>query len=637
MKKKKRIFIVEDDLLFIRTTEKILKKLNYETCGSTSSGEEALEMIKGVSPDIILMDIQLKDKIDGIETAARISKAHKIPIVYLTAYASKDFVERIKRTGPYGYILKPFKDAELQTAIEIALYRHNMEKKLLESEEKHKSIIQTAMDGFFLADVTGKLLEVNDTYCNMTGYSRDELLSMGIQDLESVQKDSKRFVNLNAILEKAETRFEFRNRCKDEKIIDVEASIQYKPLDGGRLVVFVKDITDQKTVKKRLQQAQKMESIGNLAGGIAHDFNNILAPIIGYSELLLYDLPEESPQNTKVRNIYNAGIRGAELVNQILAFSRQEEHRLIPIRLQPIVKEVVQLIKSTIPTTIEIHTEIERTCNRVMADPNQMHQVLMNLITNAKHAVSEFNGRIDITLSAIDLDADNPDFHLAPGKYVSLSVSDNGHGISKEDLNKIFEPYFTTKEKGQGTGLGLSVVFGIVAECGGELSVQSEADKGTTFTICLPALEQLEHRNVSNENERLPEGDERVMVIDDEAPIAGQISETLVRLGYSVESFTNGIEALEKFEGSPHAYDLVITDMTMPQLTGDQVTSMLLAIRDDIPIIICTGFSEIINEARAKIIGAKALLMKPILRPVIAKTVRNILDAQKKETRSGKD
>ncbi|MBI9084637.1 MAG: PAS domain S-box protein [Desulfobacterales bacterium] len=400
--------------------------------------------------------------------------------------------------------------------------------------------------------------------------------------------------------------------------------------DGNCVKVkgIFQDITEQKELKERLQQAQKMESIGTLAGGIAHDFNNILFPIIGLSELFLEDLSPGSLAYDNVQEILKAGKRGSELVQQILAFSRQTEHKMMPVRVQQILKETLGLVRSTIPSNIEMTHDIQVDCGLVMADPTQLHQIAMNLLTNAYHAVEPTGGEIAVQLKETDVvDGVPAGRSLEPGTYAMLTVSDTGSGIDPAVLDKIFEPYFTTKAKGKGTGLGLAVVYGIVKEYRGDIKVFSQAGKGATFNVYLPLMQKYPGTPSVEKPAIYQTGNERVLLVDDEEPIVRLEKQMLERLGYKVTSRVSSLEALEAFRANPDSFDLVITDVTMPNMTGDQLARELLSIKPGLPVIICTGFSERISRDKAAAIGIKGFLMKPIVKSDMAQMVRNVLDA----------
>ncbi|WDP89857.1 MAG: PAS domain S-box protein [Desulfobacter sp.] len=402
--------------------------------------------------------------------------------------------------------------------------------------------------------------------------------------------------------------------------------------DPEYLLGISEDITEYKKIEAQLRQTQKMESIGNLAGGVAHDFNNILCPIIGLSEMMLEDFPQDSMEYDNIQEIFTAGKRGSELVKQILAFSRRSAHKLIPVQIQQILKEVIKLSRSTIPSDIDIISDIQQDCGQVMADPVQIHQIAMNLITNAYHAVEKSGGQLSVTLRETELPEENQgNKSLIPGRYALFSVSDTGCGIAPEAMDKIFDPYFTTKKKNKGTGLGLAVVYGIIKECRGDIEVRSTLGTGTKFTVHIPIIETSHEQKAAEPEKQLKTGNERILLVDDEAPVARLEKQILQRLGYRVTARESSTDALNTFKAAPDAFDLVVTDMTMPNLTGDQLAREMISIRKDIPVIICTGFSERMNEKTAKHIGIKGFLMKPVAKLEMAQMVRTVLDEQKKQ------
>ncbi len=399
------------------------------------------------------------------------------------------------------------------------------------------------------------------------------------------------------------------------------------------IVHFAKDVTEQRKLESQLQQVQKMEAIGTLAGGIAHDFNNILAAILGYAELAQLAIPAENSAHGDLRQVLAAGNRAKELVQQILSFSRQSGQEKKPIRIQYVVKEVLKLLRASLPSTIEIRQNINTSCDEVLADPTHIHQIVMNLCTNASHAMRGGNGILDVSLEPVRLDQEDvmtKSPNIQPGRYLQLAVSDTGCGMDKATMEKIFEPYFTTKAKGEGTGLGLSVVYGIVNSLGGHISVYSDLGKGTVFKIFLPVLET----QATGQDEGkiditpLPRGSERILAVDDEEIIVRLEKNVLEGLGYEVVAFGSSREALLRFTEQPGSFDLVITDMTMPDINGTELARRIMAIRPHIPIIICTGFSESVNEEKAKALGIKAYVMKPVLIRELAQVVRKVLDAQ---------
>jgi signal transduction histidine kinase/CheY-like chemotaxis protein len=389
-----------------------------------------------------------------------------------------------------------------------------------------------------------------------------------------------------------------------------------------------KQIEEKEKLQIQLQQAQKMEAMGTLAGGIAHDFNNILTAILGFAELSLHKIPKEGNLYKYLREIRRSGNRAKDLVQHILTFSRQADYEKKPLMISPIIKEAIKLLRASLPTTIEIRTQLEPGKVIVEADPTQIHQILMNLCTNAGHAMRDKGGVLEVSLKEINIDENlavqHPDLYEGP--YVILTVSDTGTGMTPEVMERVFDPYFTTKEKGEGTGLGLAVVHGIVKVLGGAITIESQIGKGSLFNIYIPRID----RKLAEEpeiNEAIPTGNECILFIDDEKVLADMGKQMLEGLGYTVVTRTSSNEALELFRKKPYKFDLVITDTTMPNMTGDELSKELLGIRSDIPIIICTGYSERITEEKIKKIGIRAIVMKPFELRNIAKTIRSVMDS----------
>jgi PAS domain S-box-containing protein len=394
-------------------------------------------------------------------------------------------------------------------------------------------------------------------------------------------------------------------------------------------IIHKKEIQEEKTeLTNMLRQAQKMEAIGTLAGGIAHDFNNILTPILGYAEMLEEKLPPQTPLADNTAHIIHAARRARELVQQILAFSRQNGQERKPVQIDQVVREALKLLRASIPSTISIRQHISDDCGLVLADPSQIHQIIMNLCTNAYHAMLKSDGVLSVTLENVLLPANDvaAEMNPLPGNYIRLAVSDTGIGMDEATLEKIFDPYFTTKNKGEGTGLGLSVVHGIVKSMGGRINTSSKPGRGTTFTVYLP---RQSHAAVFEKktSQPIPGGSESIMIVEDEETIAVMEQQMLTGLGYRVSIMGNGLEALHEFARRPADYDLVITDMSMPGMNGDELALKLLALRADLPIILCTGFSELIDEPRAKAIGIREFVMKPIMKRRLAEIIRKALAA----------
>ncbi len=388
-------------------------------------------------------------------------------------------------------------------------------------------------------------------------------------------------------------------------------------------------------LETQLRQAQRMEAIGTLAGGIAHDFNNILFAILGFTELVRDDMPEDGPARANLEEVVTAVKRAKDLVWQILAFSRQAEQERKPLQLHLIVKEALKLLRASLPTTIEVRQDIQSRSGTILADPTQIHQVLMNLCTNAYHAMGEHGGVLEVSLSEIDVDHDAEAFSrhpdMNPGPYVLLTVSDTGHGMEPEVLDRIYDPYFTTKEPGVGSGLGLSVVHGVIKSHGGVITVYSEPAQGTTIHVYLPRFESAAVLPEAREAEPIPGGKEHILFVDDEVQLVRMAQQALKRLGYEVTVRTSSVEALEAFRVQPDRFDVVITDQVMPNMTGVELAKELMQLRPDIPVILCTGFSETITADKAEAVGIREFIMKPIIAGDMGRSIRRVLD-QEKET-----
>jgi PAS domain S-box-containing protein len=511
--------------------------------------------------------------------------------------------------------------------------RKQAEQSLRESEARFKALHNASFGGIAIHD-KGIILDCNQGLSEMSGYRVAELI--GMDGLLLIAEQSRHAVMHN-IITGYEKPYEALCLRKDgtEFPIRIEArNVPYKGKDV-RTVEF-RDITENKRIEEekanfqnKLVQGQKMEAIGTLAGGIAHDFNNILSAIIGYTELLQMKLSGNSKEFDYAQQIRIAGARARDLIKQILTFSRQSEHEIRPVDLATIAKEISKLLRSSLPTTIEIRQGIQGNA-LVMGDPTQLHQILMNLCTNAGHAMQDKGGLLTIELKNIqvedDLVIDN--INLTPGNYVQLSVSDTGHGIPAEHLERIFDPFFTTKERGEGTGMGLSVVHGIVESCKGAIHVDSEAGIGSTFKIFLPAIER-PARRVIHEAADIPKGNEHLLFVDDDPALIRMGTTQLESLGYKVSSRSNSIEALALFKNKPDTFDLVITDMTMPKMTGDALATEIKRIKPSIPIILCTGFSLKISQENIHKFDIDAFLLKPIIIGEMAETIRNVLDKKR--------
>ncbi|MCF8111836.1 MAG: response regulator [Desulfobacteraceae bacterium] len=401
-------------------------------------------------------------------------------------------------------------------------------------------------------------------------------------------------------------------------------------------LVTLQDITELKKAEQerenlqtQLRDAQKMEAIGTLAGGIAHDFNNILSSIIGYTELSLDEVREKTQLHQNLSQVLASGTRAKDLVRQILTLSRHEKQEFKPTPVIPLVKEAIKMLRSAVPSSIDFRENFPTQNLLVEADPTQIHQVIVNLVTNAMQAMRQENGILEVSIAPAILDEnilkEHPD--ITPGKFVQITLSDTGAGISEHYLDKIFEPYFTTKQKGTGTGLGLSMVYGIVKKHKGFINVESKPGKGSTFNVFLPLVEHDFTIATEQKSETLPVGTENILLVDDEKQIVDIQKQMLERLGYRVFPMTGSLEALKAFRAAPDNFDLLITDMTMPGMTGDKLAQAVKELRPELPVILCTGFSEKVDTDKDGL-QTEAILMKPVSKADMAKTIRKVLNGK---------
>lgn len=510
-------------------------------------------------------------------------------------------------------------------------------RQLQTAEQQYRNLFEESKDVVFISTPDGKLVDINPAGMELFGYSsREEALNMPIITFytnPSARAAFRKEIEIKGFLKD----YQLELRRKDGEPIAVQLTATLVRDKAGKIAAYrgiLRDITRHKRLEQQLIQAQKMEAIGTLAGGIAHDFNNILGVIVGYIELALEDLPKEYPVRNNIEQVLIAAERAAELVKQILAFSRQTDRKRKPLHLSPVIKEALKLLRATLPATIEIrhHIRVDFDSDLVFADATEIHQVMMNLCANAAHAMQRDGGVLEVCLDDLYLDAESTAAYenMEPGPYLRLMVSDTGHGIPEVVKKRIFEPYFTTKNPGEGTGMGLAVIHGIVKSHGGDITVYSEPGKGSAFHVYLPRMEKGKEQAQPRVEEETGGGSECILLVDDEVALTQVGTRMLKRMGYEVVGTSNPIEALEIFRSEPDRFHLVITDLTMPRLTGLQLAREVKHIKPGIPIILCSGYSTAIVMEEIKSIGVNDFVMKPIIKGELARVVRRVLDESKK-------
>lgn len=601
----------------------LIKTLNYH-----------IDLLKK-NPDSIYF--QLVDQMAGTSRDSRLYKILLwgiiLTICFLCIMALMIFVLRSQIRKKTGQLTT--QNEELEKEI---VKRCEAEEALRESEELYRTLAERSFANVYVVQ-DGKFCFINSNTVRTLGYAPEEII--GQRSLHFVHEDDREQVKAYSQNMRRGLRtspYEYRMMTSDGNsrwMLETVTFIQY----AGREAVLgtAMDISEQKraeeerhVLESQLRQAQKMEAIGTLAGGIAHDFNNILAAVIGYSELAYRRLDGHEREKRYLNEVLKACERAKELIKQILTFSRSDERTFHPLSVTPVVKEAVKLLRASLPTTIEIKMDLTATEDTVLADPTQIHQILMNLCTNAAHAMNGKGGTLTIGLhTGAGIADEATESCAAIPPQLELTVADTGQGISPAIRGRIFDPFFTTKEVGKGTGMGLAVVHGIVKGHGGIIRVESEVNKGSTFRIYLP-LTGVNHAEPEPRIfQSLPEGKERILWVDDEEVLVEMGREMFSRLGYHVTTATRSKDALEVFRRHPDSFDLVITDMTMPEVTGLQLSRKLVDIKSDIDVILCSGYSEDITPESLAAAGICEYIAKPFNHKQIAMAIRHVLDREK--------
>ncbi len=528
-----------------------------------------------------------------------------------------------------SYVVRRVERSLRETSETLARYeaerreRAKVEKALQESEETYRHLVENINDVIYATDAHGTITYLSPAVEVHTGYKPSELV--GEVFFNFVHEADKQRVRkqFGDILAGRLAPNEFRVVIKTGEARWIRTSSRPIYRDGqamGVRGVFI-DITENRFLEKRLRQTYKMEAIGTLAGGIAHEFNNVLAAIIGFTELTQLEVPGNSVAKSHLQHVLNASHRAKDLVQQILAFSRQSDPARERLSLTQTIQDVHALLRASLPSTIDLRLQMRGETGTVLANRTQLHQVLVNLCSNAEYAMRETGGRLDIMVDTLERD-DQP--------WVQLTVRDTGSGMAPDVVERIFDPFFTTKETGEGTGMGLAIVHGMITSHGGTITVESTLGKGTTFTLALPQIVDCAAGEVAPTTKTLQRGTERILFVDDEEMLVHLGRELLTHLGYDVVTHTSSLKALDAFQADPQSFDLVIADQTMPEMTGTTLVETLRRVRPDIPIILCTGFSHRVNAEKAKALGIEAFVHKPEKTQDLAVTIRRVLDERAK-------
>ena len=632
-----KIMIVDDEAVITTQLEERLTSMGYEVSGMASSGEAAVEMAQRLKPDLILMDIVMRGKIDGIAAAAIIKEKQDIPVIFLTGYTENHFIKRAKHVEPYGYIVKPFQEREIKASIEVALHKKEMERQLCESEERYRLLVNNIPGVVFTGYKDWSIDFIDSKIEVLTGHSIEDFNSRKLKWIDIVVKEDIEGIKkiFTEALKSNKTYIrEYRIKSKKGQIIWIQQRGQIICDDQGEIlhisgVLF--DISDLKRAEEerekleaRLQQVQKMEAIGSLAGGVAHGFNNLLMSIQGNTSLMLVDTDTSHPHYQRLENIEQSVLIAAALTSQLLGFARGGKYEVKLTDLNEMVKKTSGMFGRT-KKEIKIHRKYQKAIWTVKVDQAQIEQALSNLYANALKAMPG-GGELYLQTENITLDKNYvKPFTVEPGRYVKISITDTGVGMDEETQKRIFEPFFTTKEMGRETGLGLASVYGIIKNHGGIINVYSEKGEGTTFNIYLPTSEK-----EGMEEEELPEellkGRETILLVDDEDMIIDVGQGMLKALGYTVLVARGGKEAIQLYKANRDKIDMVILDMIMPGVGGGKAYDRMKKINPDIKVLLSSGYS--INGQAEEILdrGCDGFIQKPFNMRQFSQKIREILD-----------
>ena len=634
MKTDYNLLVIDDDFLTLASLKSDLEQEGYRV-DSANSGKKALEHLESGEYDLVITDLLL-DEIGGLDILKKTKSINPdTAVMILTGHGDPLFVIDALRLEADDFLTKPYETGEILFRVKNCISKVESIRAISKSKHEY-SLLATAVaqlsEIVTILSPEGVVIYVNDAYEKISGFDKSHMIGKSIRDMnlrghldnwEEVWKQVQKSTPWKGYI---------TERKADGNLIETEATISPIIDSSGNISNIVsvqRDVTHELELERQVRQSRKMEAIGTLAGGIAHDFNNILGAIIGYSEMSLDNVPIGSYIHNNLKQILKASNRAANLVSQILAFSRAKKQEKQPVQLTLLIRETLKMLRSTIPSSIEIRQKHENPQAHILSDPTQMHQVIMNLCTNAAQALGIDGGVLEIYTGTLKLPEGGRQSHIVShelknGEYFHLQVIDNGTGMEPWVLERVFDPFFTTKQVGEGTGLGLSMVHGIIKEHGGNIQVQSSPGEGTRVDILLPMVaekDQIQQR----EMHAVAQGKGKILIVDDEESLVQIQEEMLINLGYEVTAHTSSTEALETFKQSPD-FDLLITDQTMPMMTGLKLTEEILQIKPGLPVILCTGFSESVNEEEIEKKGIKKLIFKPLRRRDLAMTIFELLN-----------
>ncbi len=636
-----RVLVVEDELIIAADITTRLTRLGYAVVGQADQAADAVRLTGELRPDLILMDIRLQGNVDGVTAAEEIRRRFRLPVVYLTAHADEATLQRAKVTEPFGYVLKPFEERELRTVIEMARYKHAAERRLADSERRYATTLASIGDAVVATDAGGRVTFLNPVAERLTGWPLAEAAGRPLTDVFRIVNEHTRLTVENPvekvlatgrIVGLANSTVLLARDGREYPIDDCAAPIHDDDGGTGGVVLVFRDVTEERHREEELRQAAKMEAVGRLAGGIAHDFNNLLTVINGYAALMRDGIGADSPWHGAVEQVEAAGRRAADLTSQLLAFCRKQLIQPRALNLNQVVADSVKMLRRLLPTNVHLVTELHPEPATVTADPGQLEQVIVNLVLNARDAMPDGG-----TLRLSTARGECPPGHRvypAGGPFVTLSVADTGVGMDAATMARIWEPFFTTKEVGKGTGLGLATVYGIVKQNGGHVTVESRPGAGATFTIYLPSTSAAPAVAEPPRPCDIPGGTETILLVDDDQAVRNLSAMVLRSTGYTVLEAGNGIEATElaaRYTGPIH---LLVTDLVMPQMSGRVLADILSSQLPGLEVLLITGYSK---ESLPPPQPGQAwkVLFKPFTPRELAARVRELIDSPERVRTTG--